>query len=424
MDSAIDRAQVFELIDQVLPFEACLYHEFLPLALHQSELCLGMVNLTDSAALEYARRIVAFLGYRLVTRNMPAPIHKLFLSTYLSQKPQTPGYAQDSLNTTDSGGKDPDHPDHAVVDTPTFLLENVAGLPADAAGPEDEQYAEGNVLLAEPAVAQPGTPDLVAQPSASQQLPALTNNTLDLKTHIQPTPPFPRPEPTPITPITPVKLSIPGESLPQLEMSPQPVSTFRPQLHTLPVPELTQALLIRILDSGVGRLYFERQGEVGQVFWSKNGKVEAVLLDLPAQRFQAVIDELKTLVSMSCAATNQPTIAEVERLYQKQRILLRLQILPRFDGEDATLQVLRGSALKFHQQHQLTALSRDAIQIARQLHQKVNELQVQTQSMQTFQSSTASLFLEIDQVIYRMEEEMDCLRQLKASLRVRQKQSP
>jgi type II secretory ATPase GspE/PulE/Tfp pilus assembly ATPase PilB-like protein len=449
MEAEIDRTQAFELIDQVLPFEACLYHEFLPLALHEGELYLGMVNLTDFAALDYARHMVSCRGYRLVTQTIAIQSHRLYLSTYLNQKPQANGPAEDLPSTTDPGGKSPDN---TAVDRSTLLLDDSAGLEAE---PSSEQKAlvfdgdetppgwqpsqagaTGLQLGRIPAVAQSGAQQPGAQQRTAQSLPALTNKTIDRETRIHPTPPWQVPR---AMPITPMKLSVPGEFLPQLKISPQAVSAFHPQLQTLPLPQLMQVLLLSILDSGVGRLYFERQGQAGRVFWSKNGEVEAVLSDLPAQQFQALIDELKTLVSMSCSATNKPAIAEVERLYQNQRILLRLQILPRVDGEDATLQVLRGSALKFHQQHQLTALSRSAIQIARQLYQKMHELQVQTQSVQTqsvqtqsvqTQSvessylSTASLALKIDQVIYTMEQEMDRLRQLKASLRASQTHDP
>uniref|UniRef100_A0ACD5GZI3 Uncharacterized protein n=1 Tax=Desertifilum tharense IPPAS B-1220 TaxID=1781255 RepID=A0ACD5GZI3_9CYAN len=43
----LDREQMFHLIDGVLPFEACLYHQVLPLSLEGSVLNLGMVDRED-----------------------------------------------------------------------------------------------------------------------------------------------------------------------------------------------------------------------------------------------------------------------------------------------------------------------------------------------------------------------------------------
>ncbi len=55
----------FRLIDSILPFEACLYHQILPLSLEGSRLKLGMVNLDDSAALDYVRRILSYMNCSL-----------------------------------------------------------------------------------------------------------------------------------------------------------------------------------------------------------------------------------------------------------------------------------------------------------------------------------------------------------------------
>ncbi|MCY7407795.1 MAG: hypothetical protein LH631_10570 [Alkalinema sp. CAN_BIN05] len=58
-----DRDTIFSLIDQVLPFEACLYHQVLPLLLMDNQLRLGMVDLVDVSALEYLRKVLAYFQY-------------------------------------------------------------------------------------------------------------------------------------------------------------------------------------------------------------------------------------------------------------------------------------------------------------------------------------------------------------------------
>ena len=55
--------QMFTLINGVLPLEACLYYQVLPLFLEGNRLHLGMVTPNDTSALEYVRRIVSSCHY-------------------------------------------------------------------------------------------------------------------------------------------------------------------------------------------------------------------------------------------------------------------------------------------------------------------------------------------------------------------------
>jgi len=76
--------QMFVLIEGVLPIEACLYYQVLPLFLEGSRLHLGMVSPEDKAASEYVRRIVSYLNYSLVTWEISSGALKASLSAYES----------------------------------------------------------------------------------------------------------------------------------------------------------------------------------------------------------------------------------------------------------------------------------------------------------------------------------------------------
>ena len=82
----MDTAQMFRLIDSMLFFEACLYHQVLPLALEENCLKLGMVNLEDTAALDYISRILSHMDCTLVPQSMAADTHQALLSAYLSYR--------------------------------------------------------------------------------------------------------------------------------------------------------------------------------------------------------------------------------------------------------------------------------------------------------------------------------------------------
>ncbi|MFZ4667227.1 MAG: hypothetical protein ACOYME_12445, partial [Prochlorotrichaceae cyanobacterium] len=52
---AVNPEQMFRLIETILPFEACLYHQVLPLSVEAQYLNLGMVDLGDETALTYVK---------------------------------------------------------------------------------------------------------------------------------------------------------------------------------------------------------------------------------------------------------------------------------------------------------------------------------------------------------------------------------
>lgn len=310
--SEVQREQMFRLIDSILPFEACLYHQFLPLAIEGTHLKLGMVSPDDSSALSYVRHILAYLNCSLRTEPIEAGSHQAMLSAYLqhSQAPPPP----------------PKPPTRAVSasEKPTFILDK----PSAPAKPSTSQSAP--------------SPEAANLPDDSIQEPPL-------------------PEMRRV------------EALPPLEVQGHYLTQPIDRIATLAPPQLLQELLGRVLVRGIGRLYFERQSERGRILWSQEGIVQSALeLTLPA--FQGVIIELKRTVGLPLLPVLQAKQVEIERRYQRECLLLRLRVMPGTYGEEATLQVLRGAALKFYQRQKLETLSQEALKLAQQLQQKLGEI--------------------------------------------------
>ncbi len=145
-------------------------------------------------------------------------------------------------------------------------------------------------------------------------------------------------------------------------------------LSTLPAQHLLQELLGRVLERGIGRLYFERQATLGRVLWSQDGILQSILEDLDPTPFQNLINELKQMMGLALIPLEKPKKVELERIYQGTHLLLRLRFSPGKYGEEANLQVLRGAALKFYQQQKLSVLSQDALNLAQQLEKKLTEI--------------------------------------------------
>ena len=80
----MDNPQIFDLIDNILPFEACLYHQILPLSIEGSRVRLGVVDPKDSCALGYARQLLSYLHCSLITEEISSEYQRSILSSYLS----------------------------------------------------------------------------------------------------------------------------------------------------------------------------------------------------------------------------------------------------------------------------------------------------------------------------------------------------
>lgn len=80
------RKQIFQMIDNLLSFEACLYHQILPFGLEDNNLSLGMVHPQDSEALDYVGRILSYINCTMVIEAIAADAHRRVLSAYLNHK--------------------------------------------------------------------------------------------------------------------------------------------------------------------------------------------------------------------------------------------------------------------------------------------------------------------------------------------------
>jgi type II secretory ATPase GspE/PulE/Tfp pilus assembly ATPase PilB-like protein len=376
-----DRQLIFQLIDSFLSFEACLYHQILPLRLKDNNLLLGMVHPQDNEALDYVGRILSYINCSMVTEAIAADTHRTILSAYLNHK-----------NTSLPDAKQADFPPNNNVAT-------IADKPIPSVDTDSESHQ----------------PPILMVPQA--QSPKHSWQRVDLP----PTPASPIPDLNNLSKIT--NFLTPGNSeqeentskaaLPEnLPILPAQVpDLFSPiaVLPTLPPKKLLEELLGRILAGGIGRLYLERQPYEGKILWSDNGVLQSVLDKLPLSVFQGVLNELKRFASLPVTTVVEPKQVEQECVYQKNRLLLRLRIMPGIYGEEATLQVLRGVALKFYQQQQLTRLGRDALGIAQQLSFKLHELQERLLLNPSLDSHQLEALVALNQLVENLEQQIKIL---------------
>ena len=364
----IDADQTFRLVDSILPFEACLYHQILPIAMEGSRLKLGMVNLDDTTALDYVRRILAYMNCSLVPQAIASDVHYAALSAYLSyvdQKKQTAAQ---------------------VAEQP--VARRIAKKLAEQSA---KRHPSGNA-------AREGSPDPSTNPTLLVDSPSVL----------------------PVIPIEeeigahPHDLTVAEVGSNPLTVPPQAIAVQAQYLHLTPdqlihldPTELFEELLGRVLGEGIGRLYLETAGESGRILWSQDGIVQAAMENAPLATVKEVLQELKLLMHLSPVPTQKPKQIELDCTYQEQRLLLRLRLGPnKQNGEKATLQVLRGAALSFYRQQQLVLLGQEVQAIAQQLQQKMSEVYNYSRSHQVSMPSRLGILAEVDRTLKRVSHQV------------------
>ena len=368
----LDVDQMFTLINGILPLEACLYYQVLPLFLDSNRLYLGMVTPNDTSALEYVRRIVSYLNYSLVPRAITYEAVQVTLTVYLNFT----GTQEQSKTVKPRELFSYGHYRHSAqmrVDRldadarPTLILDDSEELDRTI---DRTQPPQPHSPLQ--ATAPPPAPSLEVAPRPPSPQCAEPNPAAPNLARIHESPIAKRISPLPANSPAPAPALNP--SIPVLTLQSNYLANPVNMLVSLPTPVMLQELLSKVLVGGIGRLYFECHPQCGRILWSQDGVLQSVLEQLSLPIFHQLLEELKRTAELQPSAIAHPRQVDVERLYEGNRVLLRFRFMPGQYGEEATLQVLRGAALRFHQQQQFSKLKRDALGIARQLQMKLGEI--------------------------------------------------
>ncbi len=428
----INIPQMFMLIDGVLPFEACLYYQVLPLFVEGSRIALGLVNPTDGPASDYVRRIVAYHNYLVKPHVISSEALQATLSAYLSYTGKTtkavvpePGAAPPPLRPPARRSPPPiasrqDPSPTLIVDSPDELDEPPARpyRPTVAPGMDATLHDNPQSAGAESAATRRAQPNSQTNPQTNRQLnpkadPQTESPIFELDDSIPLTMLVDEEAPSPAPSTQPARSSHP---MPLLHPIPELVVAQRygdrpiEALATLKPHDLLQELLGRVLIGGIGRLYFEWQSGNGRVLWSQDGVLQSVLEHLDQRTFQGIINELKILSGLSLLPITRIKQAESERLYRGNRLLLRFRFIPTERGEEATLQVLRGAALRFYKRQQLAMLERDALGIAKQLQNKISEIRDRNADDMGLGVSRLDVLPALQQLLHSIEAQIERLK--------------
>jgi type II secretory ATPase GspE/PulE/Tfp pilus assembly ATPase PilB-like protein len=310
--------QIFHLIDTLVSLECCVYYQIIPLSVIDNCLNLGMVDPEDISAINYINSTIAYLKYGLTPQPIDVETHEVISSEYLKYcqaKEERRKGMELSIVNADLGNSS------IVVSPQDFSIDRNIFKLKDSDINDNEK------------------PTFVIDRNA---VSTSDSNSVAIDR-------------------VPLQDSLPETQ--KLEIS----DDISPQ-------QLSKKLLSKTLQGEIGRLYFERQKSYGKIICSQEGKIQYSLDKLSLALFQGTIDEFKILTNLPPVGTENINKAEIEKTYKQERVLLRLQVLNSPKGEEGTLQVLRGKALKFYKQNKIEQIGKQALDLARGLERKLYQI--------------------------------------------------
>ncbi|MEM6611598.1 MAG: hypothetical protein AAF652_04970 [Cyanobacteria bacterium P01_C01_bin.72] len=395
-DCLANSKEIFQLIDQVFPLDSCRHYEVLPLKLEGSNLVLGMLNPEKDESLRFANSIAKVFKYDLEVQLIDLQTHQIILANYPQNSTQANTRPQDQNKTVIDTSFNPNAPLKGVnqsrridsaptiisqtEDTPADqpdLISELADLPADLdflkdleltpkAKPESTKAkTDANATLFEippeftnqkPAgnlddkatIIAENPQDLLAQEAAKDN-PDLALGEAQISQLIAET----------------IGLTVEKEAEPES-------ADFLPGLSS----QLSwQKLLEKAFQHRSDYIKLTRHSDRGTITSHQDHGVQSTLNPVPLPIFCSLLDEIKRMARLPQKTSSHPKKVVLERFYEQERILLRLEFSTQKKQEEVGIQILRGQALEIYEQQQMDRVSDQALQLAKQLEKTLRRIQ-------------------------------------------------
>ncbi|MGF1591321.1 MAG: hypothetical protein ACFCU7_19160 [Pleurocapsa sp.] len=395
-DCLANSKAIFQLIEQVFPVDSCRHYEVLPLKLVGNDLVLGMLNPDNQESLKFVNSIAKAFRYNLEIQLIDLQTHQIILSNYPqnSTKPQTSKSDRNkTLIDTDFNPSNVDSnnlPRRRLIDSaPTIVSQ-----------PEEFTPSPPNIPQGLPDL--PPDLDFLKDLDLTPQSPRKTSQSkADSAANLVEIPPELRQQRPARN--SDDKLTIiggnPAELLAQETSQEEPeiaveeeqrsnliaeAFAFGNQAQTaaaenfLPtlMPQLSwQKLLEQSFKHQTEYLSLTRYSDRGNIIANKNELSQSQIESVPLPIFCSLIDEIKRMARIPENTSVHPKKVVLERFYEQERILLRLEFILQERREQVRIQILRHRTLQIYEQQQMDKMSDKALQLAQQLEQTLRRIQ-------------------------------------------------
>ena len=373
-DSLFNIAAQYEatlnLIDVVFPLELCLHHQILPLELNNDLLVVGMVDPQDKETIQYLTPIINSFGYSFHIQYINAQTHQLILAAYLKLAPK---------NTVSSNSERT-----SIAVTPSQNAPTLFEIPKEVAATSSQNAPTLFEIPKEVAATSPEqsiyerTTFIVENEEKTDKMQSRYRE-CEATRSIEPSPRseifFSEPQINQIESNNNISDTKPilDKSL-VLNFSSAHLDRPTEHLKKLPPEILWEELLARILTEGIGRLYLQKHNRYGRIICSNNGVVQFSLDNVALNLFEGVIKEIKKMAKMPLTLLEKNKKLAIHKYYNYERILLRIEFFISKFGEEITIQVLRGQALKFYEQRQADKTIEQAIYLSQKLEKSLKKI--------------------------------------------------
>ncbi len=388
--------EIFQLIDQVFPLDSCRHYEVLPLKLVGSNLTLGMLDPQNDESLKFVNSIAKVFKYDLEIQLIDLQTHQIILANYPQDAPQSSTAEQDQNKTVIDTNFNPSAPLRAnnrrrLADSaPTIISQpaNVSSVESENAPklpdlPPDLDFLKDLNLT-------PATPQKSVKPTADSAAtlyeipPEFLNQKKPHNLDDKPT----------------IIAGNPAELLAQEAAQNNPEIAFgEAQISELIaetvgkvppkdaasetvdfLPDLTpqlswQKLLEQAFRHHTEYISLSRYSDRGSIIASKDESTQSCIEQVPLPIFCSLIDEIKRMARLPQTTSSHPKKVVLERFYQQERILLRLEFSLQEGIEKVGIQILRNKTLATYEQQQMDKVSEQALQLAKQLEKTLRRIQ-------------------------------------------------
>lgn len=422
-DCLANSKEIFELIDSVFPVDSCQHYEVLPLALVGKDLSLGILDPNNEESLKFVNSIANVYKYNLQLRLIDRQTLEIILASYnkSSQQSQRQNKDLDRKQTViDATVIDQEFRPHAADSTanynqkrrladsaPTIISvpdEDPSPKPPKASVlddlPPDMDFLRDIDLSPQPTKKpRPAAEDSVTlyeippefqSQSASKNLDdkptIITENPAELLSQIS------HQEPASQNYVVDSPLRAVQKQEPEAEF----LAALLPQLSW-------QKLLEQAFQHHSETIQLTRYENRGSIVAKKQEDPQSLVDNVPLPIFCSLIDEIKRMARLPLDLSNHPKKVVLERFYQQERILLRLEFAIQEAQEVVIVQIIRGESLGIYEQKQMNKACEQALYLAKQLEKTLRRIQA------CFDSAEFTNIKEIQTVQSRINHQLRLL---------------
>ena len=424
--------EIFQLIDQVFPLDSCRHYEVLPLKLVGSNLTLGMLDPQNEESLKFVNSIAKVFKYDLEIQLIDLQTHQIILASYPQDAPQFSTAEQDQNKTVIDTNFNPSAPLRAnnhrrLADSGAEQDQNKTVIDTNfnpsvplRANNRRRLVDSAPTIISQP-ISQPANVSSVESESAPK-LPDLPPD-LDFLKDLNLTPATPQKSVKPKADSAATLYEIPPEFLNQKkshnlddkptiiagnpaellaqeaaqgnseiafgeaqisELIAETVGKVPPKDAASEnvdfLPDLTlqlswQKLLEQAFLHHTEYISLSRYSDRGSIVASKEESTQSSIEQVPLPIFCSLIDEIKRMARLPQTTSSHPKKVVLERFYQQERILLRLEFSLQEGIEKVGIQILRNKTLATYEQQQMDKVSEQALQLAKQLEKTLRRIQ-------------------------------------------------